>query len=102
MALMPRWLPLHTLAVYMSGVAEVVLGLGILVPRCAVQTGAAYGLIALLVAVFPANVNMVFDRAVRDRVGATRAQALIRLPLQLVFVMWVVQLIPDQPCPQFK
>jgi uncharacterized membrane protein len=53
MALMPRWLPLHSLCVYVSGAAEIALGLGVAVPICQVQLYSAWGLLALLAAVFP-------------------------------------------------
>ena len=53
---MPPYLPWHLGLVYLSGVFEVAGGIGLLVPR--VRVAAAWGLIALYVAVFPANVHM--------------------------------------------
>src|SRR5471032_1404848 len=54
--MMPPYLPLHLEIVYLSGVAEIVLGVLLLVPPTSAV--AAWGLIALLIAVFPANVQM--------------------------------------------
>ena len=57
--IMPPWLPLHYSIIYISGVAEIVLGL-LLLPK---QTRklAAWGIIVLLVAIFPANVQMMLN-----------------------------------------
>ncbi|RZL04874.1 MAG: DoxX family membrane protein [Hymenobacter sp.] len=55
--IMPPALPAPRLLVLLSGVAEVAGGLGLLLP--ATRRWAAWGLLALLVAVFPANVYML-------------------------------------------
>lgn len=73
--------------VAVSGIAEIVGGLGLLIPR--LRRPAGWGLIALLVAVFPANVYM----AIRpERVADLRVPTWAlwtRLPFQIVFVVWV-------------
>lgn len=85
-AMMPAELPWPLALVYISGVAEIAGGLGLILP--ATRRYAAWGLILLFLAVFPANVNM----AVNDIPLAGRdlpAWALWgRLPLQLVFIAW--------------
>jgi uncharacterized membrane protein len=85
-AMVPSALPAHEALVYISGVAEIAGGLGLILP--ATRRLAAWGLIALLVAVFPANINM----AVNDLPLGGRdvpAWALWgRLPLQLVLIAW--------------
>jgi uncharacterized membrane protein len=85
-AMMPEALPAPLELVYISGVAEIMGGLGLILP--ATRKLAAWGLILLLVAVFPANVNM----AVNDLpLGDTRVPAWAlwaRLPLQLVGIAW--------------
>ena len=58
--IMPPYLPWHLLLVYLSGVVEIVLGLLLLLPKF--TRAAAWGLIALLVAVFPANIHMAFNQ----------------------------------------
>ena len=54
--IMPPYLPAPLTLVYLSGLAEIALGAGLLIPR--IQRQAAWGLVALLIAVFPANVHM--------------------------------------------
>ncbi|WP_227133294.1 DoxX family protein [Halorubellus salinus] len=76
--------------VYASGVAEIALGLGVLHPET--REASAWGLVALLVAVFPANVYMaVGDEAVEELPGGVEpsdAALWARLPLQAVLVAW--------------
>ena len=55
--IVPPWLPRADLLVVVSGVAEILGGVGVMVP--ATRRAAAWGLIALLVAVFPANMQML-------------------------------------------
>jgi uncharacterized membrane protein len=54
--IMPPYLPWHRELVYISGICEAVLGLLLLVPR--ISRFAAWGIIALLIAVFPANIYL--------------------------------------------
>ncbi|MEO8353943.1 MAG: MauE/DoxX family redox-associated membrane protein [Chthoniobacteraceae bacterium] len=80
--LMPPYLPWHLALVWISGVAEIVLGVGVLIPRFRRICG--WGLIALLIAVFPANVH-----AAMHGILAIPAWVLwARLPFQFVFVAW--------------
>ncbi|WP_142857357.1 DoxX family protein [Salinigranum halophilum] len=77
--------------VYLSGVAEVVLGLGVLVPRT--RRAAAWGLVLLLLAVFPANVYMATHDVVLEGVPEwarepSDAATVARLPLQGVLILW--------------
>ena len=77
--------------VYLSGVAEIALGVGVLIPRT--RRHAAWGLVLLLLAVFPANVHMATSdfelRSVPNRFGGLSDAALwARLPLQGVLVLW--------------
>lgn len=84
-AIIPDELPAHRELVYASGVAEIAGGLGLLHPRT--RRLAGWGLIATLVAVFPANVNMAIRS---ERFTSIPEWALwARLPLQLGFVAWV-------------
>ncbi|KAB1188275.1 MULTISPECIES: hypothetical protein [Haloferax] len=77
--------------VYLSGVAEVALGIGVLLPQT--RRIAAWGLVALLIAIFPANVYMATSGVVLTGVpefvqnpSATARWA--RLPLQVVLILW--------------
>lgn len=61
---MPEYIPNHTAMVFWSGIAEVAGGVGIMIP--ALQTISGWGLFALLLAVFPANIEM-FVKTYRSR-----------------------------------
>jgi uncharacterized membrane protein len=81
--IMPPYLPYHRALVLLSGVFEVVLGVLLLVPTT--SRLAAWGLIALLVAVFPANVFMYQHP---ERFPLPPTLLLLRLPLQGVLILW--------------
>ena len=87
LAIMPSMLP-HPLAlVYISGVAEILGGLGLLVPKF--RRPAGYGLIALLIAVFPANIKMFVDGIHHQGLSLATVLLAVRLPLQIAFVALV-------------
>ena len=82
--MMPGYVPLHLALVHISGVAEIVLGVLLLIPQTSAV--AAWGQIALLVAVFPANVQMALHP---DTFPEFRPAALwLRLPLQAALIAW--------------
>ena len=81
----PDALPAHREIVYLSGGAEIAGALGVLHDRSARWAG--WWLIALLVAVFPANVNMAVN-AERFR-AVPEALLWVRLPIQAVLIAWV-------------
>jgi uncharacterized membrane protein len=83
--IMPPYLPWPRALVYVSGVAEIVLGVLLLVPRTTHL--AAWGLIALLIAVFPANVHMALHPELYPRISPVLLW--LRLPLQGVLIAWV-------------
>lgn len=87
LGIMPSWLPKPLLLVYVSGVFEMLGGLGLLLP--VTRTAAAIGLIVLLLAVFPANVEML--RLAQSRGGSALfiAACWLRLPLQPLLIWWV-------------
>ncbi|MFP2957658.1 DoxX family protein [Myxococcus sp. 1LA] len=82
--IMPPYLPFHGPLVFWSGVAEVLLGVGLAIPQT--SRLAAWGLIALFVAVFPANLYMV-QHPERFR-KIPPALLWLRLPLQGVLILW--------------
>ena len=86
--IVPAWLPAPTALVLVSGFFEILGGVGLLVPR--VRRAAGWGLVALYVAVFPANINMAVYDIQPD--GLTIPQALLwaRLPFQLGFIAWAL------------
>lgn len=85
--IMPPMLPEPRMMVYLSGVAEILGGVGILVP--ATRQAAAWGLIALLVCVWPANLYM----AMRPELfpGIPGWALWLRLPLQIPMILWAWQ-----------
>lgn len=87
--MMPDWLPAasHRPLIYVSGAAELAGGVGVLLP--AFRRAAAWGLIALLVAIFPANFHVALDPAAGADFGFSQTILWLRLPFQAAFVIWV-------------
>ena len=83
MQIMPPYLPLHLELVYVSGFFELALGVLLLVPRF--SRLAAWGLLALLIAIFPANIYLYQHQ---ELLSASPIVHLLRLPLQVVFLLW--------------
>ena len=82
MSIMPPYLPWHRALIDLSGYAEIGLGLLVLIPGYARRAG--WGLIALLIAVFPANLHMALNT---ERYAAIPPLLLwLRLPLQGVLI----------------
>ena len=83
---MPTYLVAPLALVYISGIFEILGGLGVLHPRT--RRLAGWGLIALLIAVFPANIEMA-RRAEEFAEIASPTILFARLPFQIVFIAWV-------------
>lgn len=81
--IMPPYLPLRDVLVMLSGVCEVVLGILMFVPK--LSRRAAWGIVALLIAVFPANIYLYQHQ---ETMPAPPVVHLLRLPLQGVLVLW--------------
>ena len=82
--LMPPYLPWHKPLNYLSGVIEVFLGLLLLDACCSIK--AAWGIIALLIAVFPAN---IYHLQSAQPGGKEPIWGLwLRLPFQGLFILW--------------
>lgn len=79
--IMPPYLPWHLPLVYLSGSAELMLGLAVLIPET--RRYAAWGIILLLVAVFPANIHAAANDVAGSGIGNW-----LRLPFQAVFIAW--------------
>jgi uncharacterized membrane protein len=94
--IMPDYIPasLHAPAVQVSGAFEILLGILLLVPRT--TRLAAWGLIALLIAVFPANIYLYQHQELMPAVSPI-AQ-MVRLPIQGVLIAWAYWYSrPDRP-----
>jgi uncharacterized membrane protein len=84
MKIVPPLLPDPRLLVHVSGAFEVLGGIGLLVP--ATQRVAAWGLVALLIAIVPANVYMAMDYAAWPRIPEWVLWA--RVPVQVPLIWW--------------
>jgi uncharacterized membrane protein len=83
-SIMPPYLPWHEALVYGSGLAEIGLGTLLLIERW--SRLAAWGLIFLLVAVFPANLHMAMHPEQYE--WASSLMLWLRLPLQGFLILW--------------
>ncbi|KGO85556.1 DoxX family protein [Flavobacterium rivuli WB 3.3-2 = DSM 21788] len=82
--MIPPALPSPKALNFISGIAEFLLGVALCIP--AVSSWAAWGIIALLIAVFPANIYMYINE--RVGLGVPKWILLLRLPLQLALIAW--------------
>lgn len=82
--IMPPYIPWHMPLIYVSGAAEILLGI-FLIPQTT-RKFAAWGIIILLIAIFPANINMMINYMHEKNPGLWIA--ILRLPLQLVLIWW--------------
>lgn len=84
-AIVPPYLPSPLALVYISGVFEILGGLGVLLPKTRKLAG--YGLLALLVAVYPANIHMALNPELFPEIDPSALYA--RLPVQFLFAALV-------------
>ncbi len=83
LAIMPPYIPAHGLMVFLSGLAEVILGVALLFP--ATRTYAAWGIILLLIAVLPANIFMITSGKFTK---IPEWILWLRIPLQFLLIWW--------------
>jgi uncharacterized membrane protein len=88
LAIMPPMLPLHLEAVYVSGFFEILGGLGLLLSRFRKISG--WGLLALLIAVYPANIYMAITPEAFPHIPIYALY--LRLALQFLFFFWAYSL----------
>jgi uncharacterized membrane protein len=84
--MMPAELPAHQLLVQISGIAEILGGLGLILPQTRRLT--AWCLIALFVAIFPANLNMALNHLPLGTQTVPTWALWARLPLQVLLIAW--------------
>lgn len=84
MSIVPPYLPWHRELVYLSGIIEIALGILLLIPKF--TTWAACGLIALLIAVFPANIHMAANPS--QYPDFSPVSLWLRLPMQGAIIAW--------------
>ena len=86
--IMPPFIPAPLLMVYLSGFFEILGGAGLILPGT--KRIAAYGLIALLLAVFPANVYVALNNVQLGGFMSYSFYQWLRLPLQFVLIWWIL------------
>lgn len=85
--IVPKWLPAPLALVYISGFFEIAGGVGLLIPMT--RQAAAWGLIALYIAVFPANIYMLTNNiSLNPKKPIPRWALWARLPFQFLFIAW--------------
>ncbi|NRS89440.1 putative membrane protein [Flavobacterium sp. 7E] len=82
--IIPDYLSNPKLLNVISGIAEIILGIALLIP--VLSNYAAWGIIALLIAVFPTHIYMYQNP--KARMGLPTWVLLLRMPLQLVLIYW--------------
>ena len=82
--IMPPYIPWHKAMNYISGAAEIILGICLFIPNYTIW--AAWGIIALLIIVFPANIYHL--TSAKPGKGIPIWVLYLRLPFQLVFIWW--------------
>ena len=85
--IIPPSFPNPKLLNIISGLAEILLGIGLCIPI--ISNYAAWGVIALLIAVFPANIYMFTNQ--KASMGLPKWVLLLRIPLQLLLIFWAYQ-----------
>lgn len=84
--IVPDALPEPRAIVYISGIFEILGGIGLLIPP--ISRRVAWGIIALFIAVFPANINMAVNNIHLDGVPDSPWFQAVRLPFQAVLIAW--------------
>jgi uncharacterized membrane protein len=85
--IIPGWVPRPSLIVQLSGAAELLGGISLLIP--VTRAVAGWGLIAILVAVFPANIEMLRQAHAAGAWWIWQAALWMRLPLQGLLMWWI-------------
>lgn len=82
--IMPRYLPKHRLLVYLSGAAEIILGIALLFQET--KTAAIYGIILMLLIFLLVHIYMLSSK--KAGAGIPFWALLLRVPLQFVLIWW--------------
>ncbi len=96
--IMPPYLPAHLILIYLSGFFQIVLGVLLVVPKFTPR--AAWGIIALLIAVFPANIYMAMNTELFPEINPLLIW--LRLPLQFVIIAWAYLYISESKKTKIK
>jgi uncharacterized membrane protein len=88
--LMPKFLPAHDLLIYLSGVAEIILGIGVLFPQT--RSVALWGLIAMLIVFLIVHINMLLPS---NQLGISPWILWLRIPIQFILIYWAYINLPQ-------
>ena len=84
--LMPKFLPAHNFLIYASGIAEIVLGIGVFFLKT--KEYALWGIIAMLLVFLLVHINMLFPG---NQLGVSLWILILRIPIQFVLIYWAYQ-----------
>lgn len=87
MKMMPPFLPAPMFLIYLSGVFEILGGVGLMISKT--QRRAAIGLMLLLLAVFPANIYVALENIQLGGFMNYTVYQWLRLPMQIVLIAWI-------------
>lgn len=90
--IMPPYLPAHLFLIYLSGFFQIVLGILLTVPIF--SRPASWGIIALLIAVFPANIFMAMNTELFPEINPILIW--LRLSLQFVMIGWAFWYVSEK------
>lgn len=96
--IMPPYLPYPYELIYLSGLCE--SALGILLMFTKTRSFAAWGIVALLIAIFPANIQMLMNYIHEN--NPRLWVAIVRLPLQLLLIWWAYSFTKKKAIPLEK
>ena len=83
--IMPPSFPFHLESVYLSGFFEIIFGMGIMIKFF--RKYASWGLILLLIAVYPANIYLAFNEVAQNKIDISSFMASwVRLPIQFILI----------------
>lgn len=84
MRIMPPYLPNHRILVYLSGIAEIILGIGLCIPI--LKTISIYGIVLMLIVFLTVHFYMLNEP--KASAGLPRWGLIIRIPLQFALMYW--------------
>lgn len=88
---MPNWLPAHLTLIYISGVAEILLGVGLWFKQT--RRISAWLIVAMLIVFIPLHVDMIIHpktmpEVPTDKLAMVNAVLWLRVALQFLFIYW--------------
>jgi uncharacterized membrane protein len=99
LSIMPPWVPFPRACVLISGILELLGGAGLMIPVPQIRFFTAWGLVLLLIAVFPANIYMATAQVKIPGLPSKAWMAWARLPFQpilILAVLWATQAWPGK------